>query len=54
MECVEYVPERYKSSSNAYDNTIGVVDLKADESHQEMENRSETGWPCVRGAEPFG
>ena len=35
-EGVEYVPELKKFyTSNAGDNTIGVVDLKPDESHQE-------------------
>jgi DNA-binding beta-propeller fold protein YncE len=53
VEGVEYVPELKKFyTSNAHDNTIGVVDPEADEGHQETEDGIEAGWQHIRGALP--
>ena len=42
-EGVEYIPELKKFyTSNAHDNTIGVVDLKQMKGDQEVEDRSKT------------
>src|ERR1700756_2830048 len=47
---VEYVPDLHKFyTSNAYDNHRRGGP-EADESHQEIENRSETGWQYVRAS----
>src|SRR6266699_5283811 len=44
-EGVEYVPELKKFyTSNAGDNTIGVVDLKTNESDQKAADRTQARW----------
>jgi DNA-binding beta-propeller fold protein YncE len=48
VEGVEFVPEMRKVyTSDAGDNTIGVIDLKQMKSHQKAAYRGQAGWQCL-------